>query len=230
MIDRSTNINAALRSRQRGFLLNPFRFQAPAPSTPYEDFTTYTEVDPNSRISVTSSRVAVAAMPRGDVAYVYKDFGAGHFAGNFSIDFDLFSDSGASGSLWSPCMLANVVGVSASATDRLLVDCYSVGPRLIRIVESVGGSLSVDSALLNDDQTYYCRFTRDESVGTNGTAYLYLAGSDANRDAGVWIGTISLALNAKEDWRYLYFSNNLGSGGGSDVTTAYVENARINLP
>lgn len=33
MIDRSTNIQAALRSRQRGFLLNPFRFGAPAPSS-----------------------------------------------------------------------------------------------------------------------------------------------------------------------------------------------------
>lgn len=30
MIDRSTDITAALRSRQRGFLLNPFRFGAPA--------------------------------------------------------------------------------------------------------------------------------------------------------------------------------------------------------
>lgn len=36
MIDRNTNIQGALRSRQRGFLLNPFRFGGvPAPSDPY---------------------------------------------------------------------------------------------------------------------------------------------------------------------------------------------------
>lgn len=36
MIDRSTNIQAALRSRQRGFLLNPFRFGPVTPPTdPY---------------------------------------------------------------------------------------------------------------------------------------------------------------------------------------------------
>lgn len=37
MIDRSTNIQAALRSRQRGFLLNPFRFgSTPPPSYPLD--------------------------------------------------------------------------------------------------------------------------------------------------------------------------------------------------
>lgn len=34
MIDRSTNIQSALRSRQRGFLLNPFRFGSGTPPTP----------------------------------------------------------------------------------------------------------------------------------------------------------------------------------------------------
>lgn len=36
MISRSTNVHAALRSKQRGFLLNPYRFGgAPAPTDPY---------------------------------------------------------------------------------------------------------------------------------------------------------------------------------------------------
>lgn len=35
MISRSTDIRAALRSRQRGFLLNPFRFGAPAPASSF---------------------------------------------------------------------------------------------------------------------------------------------------------------------------------------------------
>lgn len=35
MIDRSTNIQAALRSRQRGFLLNPFRFAPSGSADPY---------------------------------------------------------------------------------------------------------------------------------------------------------------------------------------------------
>ena len=35
MIDRSTNIKAALRSRQRGFLLNPFNFGGASASDPY---------------------------------------------------------------------------------------------------------------------------------------------------------------------------------------------------
>lgn len=35
MIDRSTNVKAALRSRQRGFLLNPFRFGGGPATDPY---------------------------------------------------------------------------------------------------------------------------------------------------------------------------------------------------
>lgn len=35
MIDRSTNIQSALRSRQRGFLLNPFRFAPSVPTDPH---------------------------------------------------------------------------------------------------------------------------------------------------------------------------------------------------
>lgn len=41
MICRSTDIKAALRSRQRGFLLNPFRFGTPAPATSFRYWRLY---------------------------------------------------------------------------------------------------------------------------------------------------------------------------------------------
>jgi hypothetical protein len=46
---------------------------------PTEDFTTYTEVDPNSKISVTSSKVEFDDLSTGTTAYVRKSFGAEHF-------------------------------------------------------------------------------------------------------------------------------------------------------
>ena len=38
-----------------------------------EDFTTYTEADPNSKITVTSSKIDVDTMRSDDEGYVYKD-------------------------------------------------------------------------------------------------------------------------------------------------------------
>ena len=54
----------------------------------YEDFTTYTKVDPNSRITVTASKVSFAGLASNESAYVYKDKGANYFAGNFTHKFD----------------------------------------------------------------------------------------------------------------------------------------------
>ena len=41
-----------------------------------EDFTGYTEVDPNTRIAVIASKVTWTALAKNEDAYVYKDFGA----------------------------------------------------------------------------------------------------------------------------------------------------------
>ncbi len=49
-----------------------------------ENFTTYTEVDPNSRITKTSTKVTWAALDRNETAYVYKDKGVDFFDGDFT--------------------------------------------------------------------------------------------------------------------------------------------------
>ena len=45
----------------------------------YEDFTTYTEDDPNSRVSVYKNEIDVVDLARNEVAHVYKDFGTDYF-------------------------------------------------------------------------------------------------------------------------------------------------------
>ena len=52
-----------------------------------EDFSTYTETDPNSKIAVTSSKIDVSAIDRGDNAYVYDDKGSNFFDGDFEFLF-----------------------------------------------------------------------------------------------------------------------------------------------
>src|SRR5574344_1581071 len=52
-----------------------------------EDLSTYTEVDPNSHISATSSRMTGTSINRNETAYAYYDKGTGYFDA-LDIDFD----------------------------------------------------------------------------------------------------------------------------------------------
>jgi len=59
----------------------------------YEDFTTYTETDPNSRITKTSSKVTWTALTSGEKAWVAKFMGNDYFNGDFIHQFECeFSD------------------------------------------------------------------------------------------------------------------------------------------
>jgi len=74
-----------------------------------EDLTTYTETDPNSHISVTSSRSTFTAMHRSEDAYLYKDKGVDHFNGDYEHLIDVYFDAyelGGFGVVWA---LTNVI-------------------------------------------------------------------------------------------------------------------------
>jgi len=45
-----------------------------------QDYTTYTETDPNDRFAVANNVITVTGLTNDEDAYVYKDFGAGYFA------------------------------------------------------------------------------------------------------------------------------------------------------
>jgi len=55
----------------------------------YEDFTTYTEVDEDSDITVTQFEIDCVTMRRDAVSYVRKDFGASYF-GDFEVEFGVY--------------------------------------------------------------------------------------------------------------------------------------------
>lgn len=70
----------------------------------YENFTAYTETDPNSHISVTNSTYISADLYSNETAYVYDAKGGNHFSGDFEhrIDVNLDNVTGASmGTVWA---------------------------------------------------------------------------------------------------------------------------------
>lgn len=50
-------------------------------ASPYEDLTTYTEVDEFGDMTITPTTITVDTMSRNTVSYVYYDFGAAYFGG-----------------------------------------------------------------------------------------------------------------------------------------------------
>lgn len=223
-------------SRQRGFFTMPGGMGSArpgdGPTPPYQDLSTYTEVDASSRLTVTSLRVTALNLQRNVTAYLYKDFGVDHFSGNVSIDFDLRLTASNNGGLVEFIGLANQVGDFNSRSNALSVVLYrDATNNILQLMEVDGGVQYTDTANISLNTTYYCRFVRDESVGTFGTGYLYLAASDSNRTSDTWIDTLTMTLHSSlKDFRYLYACAGLFTSGNTASISSWSEKYLINAP
>ena len=197
-----------------------------------ENFTTYTEVDTNSHISKTSTRVTWSNLNRNEDAYLYKDFGIGYFEGDFTVNLTLnITSPDESGTYEHILTLANSLddfkGIDDASGDALTIQHLSQSGTTTRIAvqELDGGTLYTSSYYnITANTAYYLKIIRDESVGTYGTLYCYIY-SDAARTT--LLSTLSVTLHtSKKDFRYIYpiqtynDSNNFPMGG-------YVENLNL---
>lgn len=195
-----------------------------------ENLLTYTEVDPNAKLTVISSRVTLASLLRNEDAYVYKDFGADYFNGDFQIDFDIPAlPTGTSGGDFLVASMANGIddwiGLIGTSIDGLAAEIY----------RTAGGQIYFNIAEIKDGIEYtssqeaglpgYFRFKRDESVGTYGTAYLY-SYTDAARTQQQAL--VTLPLHKKMDLRYLYAVQSRNSGSTASIS-GYMENLNLGL-
>jgi hypothetical protein len=193
-----------------------------------EDFTTYTEEDPNNRITVETSKVTFTNLTRAEAAYVYKDKGVDHFNGDFEhlLTVNSISSSGEYPftSFWG---LSNDIGaynvLAEAGKSWIIIDIYHnpVNPR-IEIRESDGGTVYYEiTSYYSPNTPYYLKIKRDESVGTYGTLYCYIY-SDAARTT--LIDTLEMALHtSKKDYRYIYAVQSMGLAG-DPYMSGYSEN------
>lgn len=182
----------------------------------YVDFTTFTETDPGSKLTVTSTKVDVANIRASDVSYVYKDYGVNYFSGDFEHLMEVYIGSATTDGInnvgW--CM-ANAVNtrtaLDAASSSYIQMRMYDEATNDARLTaaELDGSSGYQDVAPgLSQNTVYYIKIKRDESVGTYGTFYVYIY-SDAGRTT--LVDTVSVALHSsKKDYRYLYSYMNDG--------------------
>lgn len=174
-----------------------------------EDFTTYTKVDPNGRLAVTAAQITFTALTRNESAYVYKDYTANHFNGNYSFSVDTQFTTNTAGttsgaSIWA---LSNSVGdrksiTNAAGDEHAVYLAYNNGAPVLNIVEVVGGVAVYGSQFgISLGTTYYLTISRNTAVGTYGTLYCYVYSDSARTTL---LGTITYTLTASKSFRYAY--------------------------
>lgn len=203
-----------------------------------EDFSTYTEVDPESKITVTSSRITFVDLTRDASAYVYADKGASHFNGNFTHDFEFQYNGGVLDYGWAGLWgMSNYVedhtaGLTAGHQSMHVSIYNNTGTREVYLAEfnattEYYGNLTFT---ISADTTYYARVKRIDTAGTYGILYLNLYADAANRTAQTnTLGESNVSLHVQTDFRYLYGLSSFDTDVATNIRiSGYIENLNIN--
>jgi len=186
----------------------------------YQNFQTdYTEVDPLNRLALATITITGTDVQTGETAYVYKDFGAGYFTGNFTHLLQIKitkRETYTSGTLW---MLTNTVGnVYEIATNNFIkIGLIGAADTGLRLSETYNGSFYYDDwtpFTLNTD--YYLTITR---VGTVLTCKIY---DDAGRTN--LVKTLTINLQSAVAYRYVYGWCSAGVPGETTLISGYLKN------
>lgn len=167
----------------------------------YENFEDFTEIDPDSELTVDSDTVHIINQNFDADSRVYKDYGVDHFDGDITHKFellvtDIYATTGTEGTgLWA---LSNTPGgEGAFANDdalfRILLWNSGTFKLQIRLHD---GSKQDNSATLSKDIRYYITVTRVGSV--------YSAVIRTGSHEGVEIDTVSIDAGSVKSFRYLY--------------------------
>jgi len=180
----------------------------------------YTEVDTNSKLTVTySNGVTKATAANADTnenVYLYKDKGVDHYDA-LDEDFELFiastSDAGAYGGMAISNTIEDITGFAATDLSCFI---YRVGAEF-RIYLSRGNLTATDYYVCSADTLYYCTMVR---VAANNEVSVKIY-SDAGR--GTLLDTITISGIGTKKYRYLYGFVNLNDGGGGEDFDGYVQ-------
>lgn len=202
----------------------------------YENLTSFTEVDPDGRLTETSSRVTFTAQHNQEIDYLYKDKGAAYFDGNFSHNFTLQVNSGGGASPYGgncAWMMSNDLGgaitMEGAGKSFFFMGSYAnfLGTWFVDLHE-INSGVDTGSSTFSPTKgvPWYVTVDRDESIGSFGQlrARFY---SDSLRTA--LVNTLTVTLHtSKKDFRYIHA---IGSYpvlfNNSNNVTGFVENLDI---
>jgi len=129
-----------------------------------ENFLTYTEVDPTTKITVTAEKITFAAITNNDNSYVYKDKGAGYFDGDFQVvvkgKITASTDNGRP-YIWGLANVINDFGTIYSDNGTFLGvqlrDATVPDPYIITIGDCLNGSLQESVVAISTNTDYWIK-------------------------------------------------------------------------
>lgn len=181
-----------------------------------EDFTTYTETDPEGKVTVTSTKISFAnPETRFNTYNVYADKTAGHF-GNFDHLITVFVSSHTTNAYNGFWAVGNNVGDAKTLQDNTSgAAFYDYAPDVTLYVEDFSNAAYFDGYAFTLSTVYYCRIER---VSTTLTVKIY---SDSGRTT--LLDTLTTTC-ASTTYRYVYGFLGYNSGSGGGFATGYSEN------
>jgi len=191
-------------------------------ATAYEDFTTWTEVDPGGHLSQTATRATYTDLPDNAEAYLYKDYGANYFSGDFAHAFDLRVSASSSPSDYFIYMLSlqgNGLSTGNDADINLFVEKVDATTYFIGLGD-YAGSTGNQTGNLDMGTTYYLVLKRES------TTYTLEVYQDSNRQS--LLESISIDPGVATAFQYLYTTGTFDMGGAGDTQSGYIENLDLN--
>ena len=184
----------------------------------YEDFTTYTENDPNGLLTVTPNSIISIDNTVSSDNLVYKDMGVAFFTGDYTHQFEVTINSGSPGSE-ANVMLANAIGDTFSLADQDLFGYFEQTGDEFFFGGRRGGGYSLDfsSSSITFTTKYYITMQR---IGT-----LYLAYIRTGSHTGPLFDTLTVTMPATA-WRYVY---GFASTDTRNLSASIIENLDLNL-
>jgi len=199
--------------------------EAPPEEVTPEDFTTFTEVDPNDRLTVEAHKVTATNLLRQDEAYLYKDYGADHFT-NFEITLKVtITDAPDPHGHLKTLMLCNTPGCDVEDISDFIMIMFGVnyvGNREAAVWKAVGGTATQGTTFTYTVGTpYYLRLKRD-----GGTVTFEIFSDEAMTNR-LFVDTLDVS-DVPSGFRYIETAvSRKSSTDGTAKISGIIENLRI---
>lgn len=194
-------------------------------STGLQDFTSYTEVDASSHLTVTATKALGVNVGRDEDVYLYKDFGA-NFFNSTTATFELYV---ASTSVYSGASPLGGIALTVSAVDDISGHATTDINALIakessdyKIFLERGPGTATDHYVCSADTIYYCLLERVTDSDTV-TLKIY---SDSTRTTLVDTLTVN-GYGTSTKWRYVYGFVSWNFPVANAEFDGYVSNLRV---
>ena len=167
-----------------------------------QDFTTFTENDPDSAITITSSSVTFSNLLRGSGAYVYKANSIGSTT-DFTHRFVVERTASLTGSAFIYWSVGDSVGRWGDQTDGIGISTYNNELRLLLLENSSETSDAYTS--FANSTTYYITVEHSRTGGVNGTGQTTAYIRNGSH-TGTLVDTLQIdsAIGEQNSYGYMY--------------------------